>query len=205
MVQVGSRGFAGGGAKKPAIDSKLTDFDVIFVGGLNAACLLKFMQANDHAQDLKMAIVSNQGKYIEPCNYFAVTHAHHDKLVMESPALSAMVDSWSKAESGTVAGLDANANSMTLASGKSLSYKSLVLAPGFDCARSNIKGLKEMAASHTSNKTFVHAVDDKFTIDDNYWHGVGHSHGDFICYSPAVPYKGEGTDFYAFYYEHLLR
>lgn len=152
-----------------------------------------------------MAIVSNQGKYIEPCNYFAVTHAHHDKLVMESPALSAMVDSWSKAEHGTVSGLDANANSLTLESGKELSYKSLVLSPGFDCGRANIKGLTEMAASHTSNKTFVHAVDTKFTIDDNYWHGVGHSHGDFICYSPAVPYKGEGTDFYAFYYEHLLR
>ena len=26
-----------------------------------------------------------------------------------------------------------------------------------------------------------------------------------ICYSPKFPYKGEGTDFYALYYEHFLR
>ena len=29
---MGARGFAGGGPKKPAIDSKLTDFDVVLVG-----------------------------------------------------------------------------------------------------------------------------------------------------------------------------
>ena len=32
MVQAGSRGFAGGGPKKAAIDNNLTDFDVVFVG-----------------------------------------------------------------------------------------------------------------------------------------------------------------------------
>ena len=26
-----------------------------------------------------------------------------------------------------------------------------------------------------------------------------------ICYAPQFPYKGEGTDFYAFYYEHIMR
>jgi hypothetical protein len=26
-----------------------------------------------------------------------------------------------------------------------------------------------------------------------------------ICYSPKFPYKGEGTDFYALYYEHFMR
>ena len=32
LVQTGSRGFAGGGAKKPAIDPATTDFDLILVG-----------------------------------------------------------------------------------------------------------------------------------------------------------------------------
>ena len=32
MVQASSRGFAGGGPKKAAIDANLTDFDVVFVG-----------------------------------------------------------------------------------------------------------------------------------------------------------------------------
>jgi len=26
-----------------------------------------------------------------------------------------------------------------------------------------------------------------------------------LCYSPNLPYKGEGSDFYPLYYEHFLR
>lgn len=26
-----------------------------------------------------------------------------------------------------------------------------------------------------------------------------------LCYSPKHPYKGEGNDFYALYYEHFMR
>ena len=33
-IQSASRGFAGGGAKTPAIDSKETNFDIVFVGKL---------------------------------------------------------------------------------------------------------------------------------------------------------------------------
>jgi len=163
------------------------------------------MQSNDHAQDLKMAIVCDKGKWIEPINYFMVAHAHREKLSLVSPAVSALVQNWSKAELTSVKSLDPKANSLGLANGKNLTYKSLVLAPGFDCSYSNIKGLDEMSKMHTSNKVFVHSIDDKDTVDRNYWHGVGHTHGDFICYSPAVPYKGEGCDFYALYYEHLMR
>ena len=32
MVQTGSRGFGGGGEKKPAIDPNTTDYDLVLVG-----------------------------------------------------------------------------------------------------------------------------------------------------------------------------
>lgn len=132
-MQASSRGFAGGGPKKPAIEANLTDFDVVFVGGLNAACVLKFLQSHDDAQDLKMALVSNQGRFVEPFNYFACTHAHQGKLLLESPSISALVQTWSKAQAMTnVTGLDADACKLNLSNGKEFTYKSLVLAPGFD-------------------------------------------------------------------------
>ena len=34
MTQMSARGFAGGGKKRPAIDAKETNFDVVFVGKL---------------------------------------------------------------------------------------------------------------------------------------------------------------------------
>ena len=48
-------------------------------------------------------------------------------------------------------------------------------------------------------------LDNKERADRNYYTGYHHDHGDLICYSPAFPYKGEGCDFYALYYEHFLR
>ena len=48
-------------------------------------------------------------------------------------------------------------------------------------------------------------LDTKETSDKNYYHGWNHTNGDMICYSPAGPYKGEGNDFYALYYESFMR
>ena len=45
----------------------------------------------------------------------------------------------------------------------------------------------------------------KERLSRNYHNGNNHRGGNHICYSPAVPYKGEGSDFYALYYEYLLR
>lgn len=38
MVQQASRAFSGGGPKIPAIDSKITDFDVVVVGKSSVQC-----------------------------------------------------------------------------------------------------------------------------------------------------------------------
>ena len=48
-------------------------------------------------------------------------------------------------------------------------------------------------------------TDNKETLDRNYYHGWNHSNQDMICYSPRGPYKGEGTDFWALYYESYMR
>lgn len=52
---------------------------------------------------------------------------------------------------------------------------------------------------------FVHQLDKKERLSRNFYAGFVHAGGDYINYSPAVPYKGEGTDFYTLYYESLLR
>jgi len=48
-----------------------------------------------------------------------------------------MIKNWSKVEMGTVVDeLNPATNSMKLSSGKEITYKSLVLAPGFDSCES---------------------------------------------------------------------
>lgn len=79
------------------------------------------------------------------------------------------------------------------------------MATGFDHSAAHIKGLEAYEDAHDSCNVFIHAIDKKKRALRNYWHGFRHQGGDFICYSPKFPYKGEGTDFYALYYEHFLR
>lgn len=96
-------------------------------------------------------------------------------------------------------------NKVKLSNGKEYTYKALVVTAGFDHKSSNIEGLPDFEKDRGENQTWVHAVDTKERLDRNYYHGWNHTNGDMICYHPAFPYKGEGTDFYALYYEHFLR
>ena len=76
---------------------------------------------------------------------------------METGTLSAMIDTWSKIESGTtVTKLDAKADQVTLSNGKKWTYKALVLGTGFDHQANFIEGLSEFDKGHQSNNVFVH-------------------------------------------------
>lgn len=96
-------------------------------------------------------------------------------------------------------------NKLRLSNGREYTYKALVLAPGFDHSSEHIEGLPEFEKDRGENNVFVHAIDHKERLQRNYYHGWNHNNGDMICYSPKFPYKGEGTDFYALYYENILR
>lgn len=48
----------GGGPKKPAMPADERDFDILFIGGGNAAAITKQMQVEPAADHWKMAIVS---------------------------------------------------------------------------------------------------------------------------------------------------
>jgi len=177
----------------------------ILSGGLNTAALAKFTQQHEDADKLKIAVVAKNGTYINPQAYFGVVHSHIKKLKLEAGSLSSQVEPWSKIDAGvSVTKVDPNANKDSLDNGKEYSYKALVLNTGFDHSSDYIKGLDQFEWGHESNNVFVHALDNKERTDRNWYTGYNLPHGDLICYSPAFPYKGEGSDFYALYYESFL-
>lgn len=105
-----------------------------------------------------------------------------------------------------VESFDPKQNKITLDNGREYTYKALVVNTGFDHSAKHIEGLKEQENDRGENKIFVHEIDDRVRlVERNYYHGWHHSNGDMICYAPEFPYKGEGSDFYAFYYEHIMR
>lgn len=155
---------------------------------------------------LKLAIISDNNKFIQPQAYFGVCGGILPELKVESGSLSAQIETWSKIEAHVkVTKIDPLANTLDISNGKQFTYKALVLAPGFEHKVSGIKGLDEMQHSHESENVFVHMLDNKERVLRNFWNGWNNAHGDMICYSPKAPYKGEGSDFYALYYEHFMR
>src|SRR6056300_585883 len=48
-------------------------------GGINASALVKFTQQHEAADKLKMAIVAQNGTYINPQAYFGVVHSNTKK------------------------------------------------------------------------------------------------------------------------------
>jgi hypothetical protein len=64
-----------------------TNFDIVFVGGMNATSLLKFLQCD--GLNYKMALVTDRSRYILPQSYFGVSHGHIAELKLESGTVSA--------------------------------------------------------------------------------------------------------------------
>lgn len=128
-----------------------------------------------------------------------------DPSKVESVNMPGQIDNWSKIDAyTTVERIDPEKNEVHMAK-KTYTYKALVLAPGLEHSCHNIPGLDAMSWDHHSNHVYAHLIDSTARVDRNFYHGWHQFFGDFICYSPKFPYKGEGSDFYALYYEHFLR
>ncbi len=127
-------------------------------------------------------------------------------MKLESGTVSAQVEQWSRTDTfAKVTQFMPDQNKVKLSNGREYSYKALVVNTGFNHSSEHIEGLPEFEKDRGENNVFVHAIDHKERLQRNYYHGWNHNNGDMICYSPKFPYKGEGTDFYALYYEHFLR
>lgn len=163
------------------------------------------MQQHDDAQDLKMACIGTNAQYLNPQAYFGVVNHTFKPAKLESSAMSSQVSNWSKIDAGvTVTQVHPEQNKVSLSNGKEYTYKTLVLNPGLDHSSDYIKGLDQFEWGPDSNNVFVHSVDKKERASRNWYAGYNHAFGDLICYSPAFPYKGEGSDFYALYYESMI-
>jgi len=171
---------------------------------MNATAMTKFMQTE--GVNYKMALVVAQGKAIMPPSYFGVSHGHIDGQKLESSTVSSQVEPWSRTDVGVkVTEYKPHENKVVLSNGREYTYKALVLAPGFEHSMDGIEGLSELSMLAEEDNCFVHMLDDKYRVGKNYYHGWHHRNGDMLCYSPKAPYKGEGNDFWALYYESFLR
>jgi len=68
------------------------------IGGINATALTKFVQYD--SPDWKMALISNQNKFVMPDAYLGCSHGHIPPLKLESGSVSGQVEPWSRVDVG---------------------------------------------------------------------------------------------------------
>ena len=203
LTTMPARTFAGGGSIE-RMGKDVTDFDICIVGGLNATALTKFLQ--NEGKGLKMAIITDQSKYIAPELYFFCSHDAIKSLKLETASVASQVDASSRVDSNVRATkIDPENNKIKTSNGKEYTYKALVYAPGFNHTVDNLKGLRKFEDEGDQTNVFAHIPDTIERLDRNYYHGYQQYAGDFIVYDPLRPYKDEGSSFYAFYYEYIHR
>lgn len=88
-----------------------------------------------------MAFVSPHAKFPFPTGYFPATSNHLPTYKYMSESKSQYVDKWSRIENTTVDSVSTEKKEVKLANGKTLTYKALVLAPGFHHESDSIEGL----------------------------------------------------------------
>ena len=94
LTCVHQRNFSGGGPKKPSMPASETNFDIVFVGGMNSTAILKFLQCD--GVNYKMALIADRSRFILPQSYFGVSHGHIAELKLESSTVSAQIEPWSR-------------------------------------------------------------------------------------------------------------
>ena len=143
------------------------------IGGHNATALTKFIQFEQtdipDSEAWRMALVSQEGKYVIPQAYLGVTHEHIKPLGLLSGTVTSQVENWSKTDVGArVVKYLPNENKVVLSNGKEYTYKALVLAPGLNHRSDVIEGLDEMANGPEEDYVFLHMLDSKERADRNY-------------------------------------
>jgi sulfide:quinone oxidoreductase len=197
------RTFAGGG-KIAKMGKDVTHFDICIVGGLNATSMTKFLQ--NEGKGYKMAIITDQSKFVCPELYFLCSHSAIKPLKLESGSVASQVDPSSRADANTrCIKIEPEHNRIHLANGKQYTYEALVYAPGFHHKVENLKGLRAFEDEGHKSNVYTHIPDKVERMERNYYHGWQQYGGDMIVYDPAHPFKDEGSTFYPFYYEHILR
>lgn len=186
--------FAGASGHK--IDYNLKEFDICFVGGLHSANVLKYMQHTGFKGT--MALFSGQTKF---CN-----ELFYDRLICGDIAafkyLATSVGNTFNIEhsayfGNNIASIDPKNNTITDNTGKTITYKTLVLGTGLDQDISNFSKKIEnltLKDDFAHSRVFLNHTLDDYHTERNKRILNQHTDNDFVVYLPKYPSRREAYD-----------
>jgi hypothetical protein len=185
--------FAGGGKKKK-IDPKLKDFDLIFIGGLNTANMIKWFQ-HKHFHGT-MAGFCQSNKFYYETLYPQVVVADIKIFKYGSMGFGSNYDSISaKYGKESVKQILPDKNQIVTENGDTYNYKSLVLNTGLYQKNDTMPFLKPYIMDDwAKTRVFVQELNNIYHINRNMRLFITHTDGDYLIYLPDGPSRIEAND-----------
>ncbi len=187
--------FFAGGAKGKKIDQNLKDFDVIFLGGLHNATIIKYFQLK-HFHGT-MAGFNHKSKFTYDHLYDYVIAGNMKSFKYSAMPYSSLFEtSVSRAFKESITEIRPEKNQVVTSKGEVFNYKTLVLNTGLqqNAEEDPIVAPFVNDGDFGKSRVFVHETGSSYHLSRNSRIFHMHKDGDFIVYLPGGPNKREAYE-----------
>jgi len=181
--------------KGKGIDPNLTEFDILFVGGLHSANMIKYYQ-NLHFHGTMAGCNTKAKFYHEHLYEYMISGNMKSYKYLAMPFSSNFETGEARHLKDRIVSINPSQNEATNEKGVILKYKSLVINTGLDHRVENHPYLHKHVINDDFGKSrvFVHQTNDSYHCQRNARIFQMHKDGDFIVYLPNYPSKREAAD-----------
>jgi len=182
-------------AKHPKINYSLRDLDIVFIGGVNCASTIKYMQYTGFHGPMAGFCTRIQA-YNEHL-YEYLIHGHMKPFKYNATSFSGNYDAEASIYSNhKIVDINPKENKVIDDMGNTYSYKALVLNTGLDQAVANMPFIHKYTqdGEFGESRVFVHNPSDTNHLDRNRRIFAMHKDNDFIVYLPEYPSRREAYD-----------
>jgi len=194
LINIPKKRFAGGG-KGHKIDPNLKDFDVLFLGGLHNATIIKYFQLKHFHGTI--GGINQRSKFTYDHLYDYVIAGNMKSFKYSAMPYSSLFEtSVSRAIKDSITQINPEKNEVVSSKGEVYKYKALVLNTGLKQEANDDPILSQYVndGEFGKSRVFVHETGSTFHLNRNTRIFHMHKDGDFLVYLPDGPNKRESYE-----------
>ena len=193
FFKISKKHMAGGGKKKK-IDTNLKEFDIVWIGGINSANMIKYFQ-HKHFHGTMAGFNPNSKFYYQHLYEYIISGNMKPYKFSAMPFSSNYDILESKCGRDAITQIIPEKNQIISDKGETYTYKTLVLNTGLDQKAHCMPFLKNLVSDDfAKSRVFIQDTTSLTNVIRNSRIFFMHKDGDFILYLPKLPSRRESYD-----------
>lgn len=194
LIKISKKFFAGKKQKKEKLDPNLRDYDIIWIGGLNAANQIKYFQ-HKHFHGKMAGFCSNLKFFNEHLYEYLINSNMKPYKYLAMPFSSNFEVSDARCGKERIVDIKPEKNEIVTDKGDIFKYKALVLNTGLQQRGEDMPFIKDLIQDeYAKSRVFVQEPGNNFQVNRNTRIFSMHKDGDFLLYLPKLPSRREAYD-----------